>query len=361
MSVEIESSHGGFMIDGAVPALSTTPAIQDNTLVNWWPDTAPDLSGFFVQGGSQSGPYAITAQMGADPGEAGTDWEDVVELSVMTAGAITINEVVDGPVETLPVPPGTYRLRLSSRGRTEGYERAASFPDEDEEKDESPLEHFLVQLWPAAATPAVVLRQDSGYAHERLHPSEPVHPPEREPGLTAAWAIVRDLRGDPGARPIPGDLGDVVLDLDLPGTPTRLFNRIRHAFAWPPCTGGAGSADEPGQTAYYYATLPEYDGVYEDAGQIATTLLQVDKPRQVVKAWNWVPEVDASPSRPYPLDQRPRLLPADSTVTLTIAPSLPDGGAPRCTVRLEHYGVPAAWIADLTALWTWHLVVLSEW
>ena len=120
------------MIDGAVPALSTTPAIQDNTLVNWWPDTAPDLSGFFVQGGSQSGPYAITAQMGADPGEAGTDWEDVVELSVMTAGAITINEVVDGPVETLPVPPGTYRLRLSSRGRTEGYERAASFPDEDE-------------------------------------------------------------------------------------------------------------------------------------------------------------------------------------------------------------------------------------
>ena len=360
MSVEIESSHGGFVIEGIFPALSTNPAIEDNTLVHWWPDNAPDLTGFFVHGGSQWGPFAITARVLADASEAAAEWEDVVELSVNTTGDLTLNEVVDGPVDTLQVPPGTYRLRLSSRGRTEGEERAASFLDEDEEQDESPLEHFLVEVWPAPVTPSEVLRQDSGYAQRMLHPPEPVWPPEREPGLAAARAIVRDVRGEPGSRQVPGDLGDLSLVLDLPGTPTRLFNRVRHAFAWPPCMGGAGSADEPGQTAYHYATLPDDDRGRQDAGEIATTLLEVNKPRQVVLGWNWVPEVDATPSRPYPLELRPRLLTTDSTVTLTVAPR-EASDRPQCTVRVEHRGVPKAWIADLTALWTWHLVVLSEW
>lgn len=362
VTAEIESSHGGFVVDGLVPASSSAPAIDDNTLVAWWPDTAADLRGFFVSGGSQWGPFAIAARvLDGDPGDPGEEWEDVVEVTVRSSGAMTLDEVVDGPVSSLDVPPGTYRMRLSARGRTESRDRALAFPDEDLVVEPGALEHFLVELWPTAMTsPAVVLRQDSAFAQEILHPSEPVWPAEREPGLRAARAIARDVRQQPGARDIRGPLGAISLDLELPGTPTRLFDRLRHTFAWPPCRGGSGTSDVPGQTAYYDATLSEPDDAYDYAGHIATTLLELDRPRRVVTGWNWVPEVDASPSRPWPLDDRPRLLATDSRVTLMITQGDRSAAEPRCAVSLQHSGIPTAWAEDLTALWTWHLVARSQ-
>ena len=116
---------------------------------------------------------------------------------------MSLNEVDDGYVGSHHVPSGTYRMRLAARGRTEGYQRSISFPDEDEPEDWEALEHFLIEVWPTAATPAVVLRQDSPYARELLDPSKPVWPSEGEPGLLAAWALVRDLRRQPGSRPRP--------------------------------------------------------------------------------------------------------------------------------------------------------------
>ena len=214
VTVTIESSHGGFVIEGVVPALSAKQAIEDNTLVRWWPDTDADLSGFLVSGGSQWGPFAITARvLNDDPGDLDGRWEDVIEMSVKAEGELTLSVVVDGYVNSLQVPSGTYRMRLAARGRAEGYERSMSFPDEDEPEEWEALEHFLVEVWPIAATPAVVLRQDSPYARELLDPTQPVWPPEREPGLQAAWALVGDLRRQPGARPIPGELGDITIDL----------------------------------------------------------------------------------------------------------------------------------------------------
>ncbi|KRF34184.1 hypothetical protein [Nocardioides sp. Soil805] len=361
VTVNIESSHGGFVIEGMVPALSASQAIEDNTLVRWWPDTDAELSGFFASGGSQWGPFAITARLSDDdPGDPDGRWEDIVEVSVTAMGEMSLNEVVEGYVASLQVPSGTYRMRLAARGRTEGYERSTSFPDEDEPEDWEALEHFLVEVWPAAATPAVILRQDSRHARELLDPPEPVRPSEHEPGLQAARALVRDLRRQPGSRPIPGDVGDISLDLDLPGTPTTLFNRLRYTFAWPPCRGVSGSGDRVGRPAYYDATLPELEGAYDSVGHIVTTLLELHGPRHLVMAWNWVPEVDASPSRPYPLDQRPRLLTEDSVVTMTITASAAPGDAPRCAVHLQHRGVPTVWRTDLAALWTWHMTIQSE-
>jgi hypothetical protein len=251
-------------------------------------------------------------------------------------------------------------MRLSARGRTESRQRSVAFPDEDLPVETSALEHYRVELWPAALTaPATVVRQDSAFAQEILHPSEPVWPAEREPGLRAARAIARDVRHRAGSRHIPGRLGDVSLVLDLPGTPTRLFDRLRHAFAWPPCRGGSGS-DGLGRTAYYDATLSEPHDPYDQAGHIAVTLLDLDRPRRLVTGWNWVLEVDASPSRPWPLDDRPRLLAVDSRVTITITPDTRSEAAPGCAVSLQHSGIPTAWAADLTALWTWDLVARSR-
>lgn len=356
VELELEADHGGFVIDGVVPAYPTKTTIEENTLLNWWPDTDPELEGFFVTGGSQWGPFAIKVRLlDNDPGPPDGRWEDVVEVAIDTAGVITVNDVVDGYRQSLKVPPGIYRMRLGASGRTEGYDQSVAFTAEDE--DSETHEHFLIEVWVTAAAPAAVLRQDSRHARDLLNPPEPVWPAEREPGLAAAWAVVRDLRGEPGARRIPGELGDLSVELSFPGTPTKLFNRLRYASGWPPCMGGSGgTGDVLGETVYSDATLPEFEGAYDSVGHIAKTLLDLQKPHRLAMGWNWVPEVDASPSRPFPLDARPRLLAADSTVTITfVRIKAPGDEATACVVRLKHVGVPLAWSTDLKDLWTWDL------
>lgn len=364
VEIELESDYGGFVLEGMVPALRTKPMIDANTLLRWWPDTDPELSGFFVSGGSQWGPFAVTVRLlDSDPGQPDARWEDVVEFSVDSSGEVLVNDVVDGPAGSLVIPAAAYRVRLGAVGRTESYDRSTEFPedeDEDEQEDEEPLEHFLIELWVAPATTSAVLRQQSRLARDLLDPPEPTWPTEREAGLAAAWAIVRDVRGEPGGRPIPGDLVSLSIELDLEGAPTRLFNRLRHAFAWPPCHGGSGASDVVGRTAYHDATLPEFDGSYDSAGHIAITLLEEEKPRRVVLGWNWVPEVEASPEQPFPLPARPRLLAKDSTVTMTFVPHDAAGEDPRCIVRVAHADVPAVWASDLRDLWTWHLTIQAD-
>lgn len=79
-------------------------------------------------------------------------WEDVVEASyVVRGGRVEVD--TEGPQAVLQLEPGTYRLRFCSRGRdaaslgvTEGLEG---------------LDDYLLQAWPAVASPDVVLRVGS--------------------------------------------------------------------------------------------------------------------------------------------------------------------------------------------------------
>jgi hypothetical protein len=350
--VELGSDEHGFAIDGPVPSFQTSPALPTNTLLEWWPDRDADLSGFVVKTGSQWGPFAVVMQvLDTDPGTLDLSWQDAVELSVEISADVYIGEIVDGPVGSVTPASGSYRMRIAAEGRTESAARDASFPDE-EDADETALERYLLQLWPAPPSAPIIVRQDSQYAKEELAPLAPEWPAERDPGLEAAWALVRDLRGESSASPLPGELGNLAVAVDVSGLPTRVFNRVQHVFGWPPARGGMGGPD-PMATAYHDATLPEFDGPYEQVGHIATTTVELEKPQRLQFRWNWV--LDA----PGPITARPMLLADDSIVTIELE-RLSAGENPSTRVRLTQDGIPQAWVDHLKKLWAWHIVAMAS-
>lgn len=355
VTIELGSDEGGFRVEGARPSGDETPAVPVNTLLQWWPDREADLSGFLVSTGSQWGPFSVVVQVhDADPGPVETDWQDVVEVSVEIDDEITVGEIVDGPVDSVTAAPGSYRLRVAAKGRTESAQRDFAFPDEedDDETEPDPLEHYLLTLWPAPTAPPHVIRQDSRYAQDQISPRPREQSVHEHNGLAAAWAIVRDLRGEPGARPLPGDLGDVTLEIEVPGTRTRVFNRVQHVFGWPPARGGmSGGPDSP--TQFHDATLPDFEGPYEQVGHIETSTVTAEKPQRIVFRWNWLLD------EPVPLTSRVRLLSEDSLVTVELE-QIQGRDDARTLVRLRHEGAPLVWAEDLRALWTWHVTMRAS-
>lgn len=81
-------------------------------------------------------------------------WEDCVEVSLrIPVGASTHWSTWAGENSgALPLPAGSYRLRVSARGRDAG--KAGEFSEEV-------VDSYLLQLWPAPAAPDAVLRVGS--------------------------------------------------------------------------------------------------------------------------------------------------------------------------------------------------------
>lgn len=183
---------------------------------------------------------------------------------------------------------------------------------------------------------------------------EPEWPVEREPGLAAARAVIADLTAGPGARRLSGSLGDLTIELEFRDTRTRLFNRVGCVFGWPPCKGGSGMPGfEVGHENFYDATLPDSEGRHEQHGSIRTTIVEVDKPSRLIRAWNWLlPSPDGSLRLS---DHRP-LLDADAVLTLDFVASDSTSEEPSTQVRLRLSGIPVEWKDDFTALWTWDMV-----
>lgn len=84
-------------------------------------------------------------------------WEDVVEVSTTFLGAEPVGwETWAGvSVGVLEVPAGTYRARVSARGRDAGR---------GDEFAEGVVDGYLMQLWPAAAAPAEIVATSSADA-----------------------------------------------------------------------------------------------------------------------------------------------------------------------------------------------------
>lgn len=85
------------------------------------------------------------------------EWEDVVEVStVVPAGASPAWSSWAGESGgPLDLPPGSYRLRSSARGRDAGAE---------DEFADGVVDHYLLQLWPAPSAPDAVVRTTSDNA-----------------------------------------------------------------------------------------------------------------------------------------------------------------------------------------------------
>ena len=132
---------------------------QSNGLVG-----AADPDGVYVNLARRSGGSQVSIELA---GQAPADidaWEDVVEVSV------TIPEGAHprwsswagqdgGP---LPIPPGTYRLRVSACGRDAG--RDGEFAD-------GVVDVYRLTLWPAPSQPDAIVRQgssDARYWHDEI-------------------------------------------------------------------------------------------------------------------------------------------------------------------------------------------------
>lgn len=344
------SGYGSVAVFGARP-VDPSDLVVGGTVVHWLDVGMGEPPLLLVRGGSQFGPFAVTLRLLAGaPVALDASWEDVAEVSIDVRD-LALGDLEDGAGDPVDVASGTYRLRVSARGRAEGADRESTFRDEDSEIDlDEPLEHFLLELWPAAATPAEQVRETSRFAHELVHPPEPRWPAEREPGLAAARRVAADLR-DIGARRrrLSGELGTARLSVVVPGTRATIFNRVKLTNGWPTGNGGTLSPRiAVGDRSGHYADPPDSDGLAPLLGLIEMRVLEIDKPRRIALSWNW--RVAGPDGRPFVT--LPWLLEQDSTVVLDFAKAEgPD--EPRTRVTVTHSGVPREWEQDLQALWAW--------
>lgn len=100
----------------------------------------------------------------AAPGTLDGQWEDVVEVSItLPEGREMVWSSWAGEsTGSLGIPPGSYRLRASAKGRDEG--QAGEFA-------EGTVDDYLLQLWPADWEPDAILRvgsQDARYWHQEI-------------------------------------------------------------------------------------------------------------------------------------------------------------------------------------------------
>lgn len=117
--------------------------------------------------GTPWGPVKVTVEVRdtAPPLELG-GWEYVVEVSQHTNnGEIVVTEPL-GPIDNrLPVfetePDSWYRIRAHARGRDVGSEQH-DVPDK-------PVEHHLIQLWPAPPDAAIKHRLDDEVGRQHRH------------------------------------------------------------------------------------------------------------------------------------------------------------------------------------------------
>lgn len=141
------SADGGFDGDDAVFF-----AGQVNGLVG-----AGSPHGVYVPFARWGGGSAVRIVLHEAEPPLGPEWEDVVEVST------TVPEGASPGWQTwagddggdLAIPPGTYRLRSSARGRDAGAE---------DEFADGVVDHYLIELWPAPTAPDAIVRATSDSA-----------------------------------------------------------------------------------------------------------------------------------------------------------------------------------------------------
>ena len=123
---------------------------------------ASDSGGVNVSLARRSGGSSVRIVLHQSAPPLDDDWEDVVEVSTtVPADAepawVSWAGETSGPLE---LPSGDYRLRVCCRGRDAG--RHGEFEDDV-------VDFYLIELWPAAASPDVIVRStsaDAQYWHE---------------------------------------------------------------------------------------------------------------------------------------------------------------------------------------------------
>lgn len=121
--------------------------------------------GLYLNLARRSGGSAVRIMvLDVPPGEPGGDWEDVVEVSAtvpVAASPIWSSWAFENH-GTLDLAPGTYRVRVSARGRDAG--RDGKFAD-------GVVDTYLVELWSAPGSLDTIVRTssaDAAYWHHEV-------------------------------------------------------------------------------------------------------------------------------------------------------------------------------------------------
>ena len=130
--------------------------------------------------GIDRGPVTVTAEaLDAAPGLDSVDqWDDVAEISLTApVGRLAVHQLLYLPGEAPPdLPilspggPGTYRLRIHTRGRDAHYDQVVDTPSE---------EYHLI-AWPATPTGPLIIRATDrcGYGMRLAALTTPPAPPQ---------------------------------------------------------------------------------------------------------------------------------------------------------------------------------------
>ncbi|KGN30321.1 hypothetical protein N802_09235 [Knoellia sinensis KCTC 19936] len=124
-----------------------------------------DPEGAYLNLARRSGGSAVTITLHDDsPDGADPTWEDVVEVSVTIPDNASAkwSSWAGESSGTLTIPPGTYRLRVSARGRDAGG--VGEFA-------EGVVDFYLLELWPARHRPDSILKigsENAAYWHAEV-------------------------------------------------------------------------------------------------------------------------------------------------------------------------------------------------
>jgi hypothetical protein len=130
---------------------------------------AADPHGFYLGFGRRSGGSHLQIMLCDGPPELGAhqgvEWEDVVEASTVVPEDADVSWMSWGNIDAGSLPTlsaGSYRMRLSARGRDVGHA---------DEGAEGVVDHYLLELWPAPVAPDAIVRttsEDAAYWHREI-------------------------------------------------------------------------------------------------------------------------------------------------------------------------------------------------
>lgn len=109
----------------------------------------------FLITGLHTGHVGFAVEAHDRPPPVDGSWEEVVEASfAVTTPAVALVEWAGGGGSRLDIGVGDWRARYCARGMDEAHDE--TLPDGD-----PPIDHYLLQLWPAAPAPDRVVKRTS--------------------------------------------------------------------------------------------------------------------------------------------------------------------------------------------------------
>ncbi len=362
--MRLGSDEGVILVQGGAGEAwdqSTLLAVQQNE------ELSSDGNDVWVLTADQWGPFEVKVRvLDGPPSEPADDWEDVAEVSLRLTTGLYVSELVSQDIGmALDCEPGTYRIRVSARGRSAGDADEDADGEPTEPSSDEVVELYLIEAWQAPTLPPHDVRESSSYSRAtREGPAPEPFVAEAAAGLAASARIGRDVDAAPGARSLTGQFGAIAATGTIPGTRRSLFRWFkfplplsRHVPSWSSMSVGP-DWDKIGGINYGQAAEGHPDQLSGRRGLLRNIVIEEQPPARRVRTWAWLVPPDGQ-SGGHPDHRRPVFQP-DSTIFTTFSQSRDVEGRPWTTIEIHHEGLPVEWLDDMRTWWGYQLALLKS-